>query len=285
MNRVSKDNPASVAAMPAAERQRLAVKDEPLLMVQWHRVLFLHFAVEPSIVQAHLPGPLDLELYQGQAIVSLVALTKRHFRPLAGAPLWTRCLSLLTEQRLFNVRSYVRHHGKPGAFFFWSWLSRPWSLPWPDQPLGLTCAFADSRYEHRHEAGDLRGVVAKGTASRFVYEAHMDPHAVFAPCPPASLAEFALEHTTGYFWHGGAGRVFHAEHPPWSQIAVNVRIKDHSLVTGKFPWLREARFLAAHYTPGFDEVRIGRPILLDPRARVSRPHQHHHGASAFFEMP
>jgi hypothetical protein len=97
------------------------------------------------------------------------------------------------------------------------------------------------------------------------------------------LAEFALEHATGYFWHRDAGRVFHAWHPPWTQIGVEVQIKDDSLVTRAFPWFGQARLLAAHYTPGFDEVRIGRPLPLDKTARPRRAH--HHGASAFFEMP
>src|SRR5262245_34863601 len=157
MNAVTTDNLASAVTAKAVERPWLTAKDKPLLVLQWHRVLFLHFEVEPNIVQAHLPGPFQLELYQSQAIVSLVALTKRHFRPAEGAPSWAGVLSLLEEQRLFNVRTYVRHQAVPGAFFFWSWLSRPWGLPMPDRPLGLTCAFAKSRYEHRHESGDLRG--------------------------------------------------------------------------------------------------------------------------------
>jgi hypothetical protein len=97
------------------------------------------------------------------------------------------------------------------------------------------------------------------------------------------LAEFALERATGYFWHREAGTVFHAWHPPWSQIAADVQIQDDSLVTRTFPWLGASRFLAAHYTPGFDEVQIGRPRRLNSRAR--NRHARHHRASALFEMP
>jgi uncharacterized protein YqjF (DUF2071 family) len=269
--------------MAAGQRLGLVSKGEPLLVLQWHRVLFFHFEVAPELVRAYLPEPFELELYQGKAIVSLVALTKRHFRPVTAAPLWTKILSLLTEQRLFNVRTYVRHRGERGAFFFWSWLSRPWGWPLPDRPLGLTCAFAKSHYDHRHETGELRGVVAKGTAARFAYQSRIDPRTVFAPCPAESLAEFTLEHVTGYFWHRHAGRVFRAWHPPWSQTAVETQITDNSLVLGSFPWLREARFIAAHYTPGFEKVVIERPVPLN--APLHARHGHHHGASAFFEMP
>jgi len=257
---------------------------EPLLVVEWHRVLFLHFAVEPHIVRAQLPPPFELELYQGKAVVSLVALTMHRFRPVPSAPLWTKLLWLLREQRMFNVRTYVRHRGEPGAFFFWSWLSRPWGLPLPDRPLGLSCAFAKSRSEQRDESGDLPGVVENAKAAmRFAYEARIDPLAVFAPCSPSSLAEFALERYTGYFWHRGGSRIFRAWHLPWMQSEANVTIKDNSLIIGAFPWFQTARFIRAHYAPGFPEVQIGRPVWLDPRARANRTH--HHGASGFFEMP
>jgi len=111
----------------------------------------------------------------------------------------------------------------------------------------------------------------------------MEPHAVFAPCPPGSLAEFALERYTGYFSHRGRGRVFRACHPPWLQAPVEVQIRDNSLVTETLPWLREAGLMEADYAPGFTEVRIGRPHPLDHPVRRTR--RHHHGASAFFEMP
>jgi len=284
MNGVSPNRLASAPMIEATERFPCPARFEPALIVQWHRVLFLHFEVEPAIVQAHLPMPFELALYNHRAIVSLVALTKRRFRPVASAPWWARLLPLIPEQRLFNVRTYVLHRGEPGAFFFWGWLSRPWGLPLPDRALGLTCAFARLRYEHQHESGELRGVVGKGTdGQRFAYEARMERPVAFAPCPAGSLAEFALERCTAYFWHRGMGRVFRAWHPPWLQATVQVRITDNSLVTAAFPWLRDACFVEANYTTGFAEVRIGRPLPVDNPVRGRRIR--HHGASAFFELP
>ena len=219
-------------------------------------------------------------------IVSLDALTKRHFRPTATAPVWARLLPLLAEQRFFNVRTYVRHREEPGAFFFWSWLSRPWNLPLPDQPLGLTCAFADSTYQHHHESGELRGVVsAKAGYERFAYAALSAPEKAFHPCPPGSLAEFALERYTGYYWHRGAGRVFRAWHPPWSQATVEAAIEEDGLVTRAFPWLREARLVETIYSPGFADVCLGRPRTLDTTSRNNRSQRPRHGARSFFEMP
>jgi len=235
-----------------------------VIVLEWHRVVFFHFALEPDVVQAALPLAFELELFDAKAVVSLVALTKRRFRPAASAPWWARLVPLIKEQRLFNVRTYVRHRGEPGAFFFWSWLSRPWGIALPARPLGLTCDFAESCYEHEHERGDLRGFVKKTEHARFAYQARMNPRDTFAPCPPGSLAEFALERYMGFFWHRGAGRVFRTWHQPWLQTTLNTQIDDNGLVVNAFPWLANARFVEAQYSPGVSDVRLSLPRSVLP---------------------
>jgi hypothetical protein len=41
---------------------------------------------------------------------------------------------------------------------------------------------------------------------------------------------------------------------------VEPRILDESLPAATGPWFRAARRIAAHYSPGFDEVGMGRPL-------------------------
>jgi uncharacterized protein len=279
-------------APDVAKRRLLAVPGEPLSIVQWWRVLFLNFAVDAAALRRELPPAFELELHDGRAIVSLVALTKRNFRSHPQSPLWARLFSVLPEQRLLNVRTYVRHRDEPGAFFFWSWLSRPFGLPLPDRPLGLTCAFAKSEYRHEQESSGLQGMVtAKG--KRFSYVGPATPAAQLAVCPAGSLSEFALERYTGYYWHRG-GRVFRAWHPAWLQTTVPVRINEDELIAERFPWFGEARFLEANYAPGFSEVWIGRPHPLakpmQPFASgeakgCTRGRRNRHGSSALFELP
>ena len=125
----------------------------------------------------------------------------RRFRANRVAPFWARLFAAVSEQRFFNLRTYVRHEDEPGAFFFWSWLSRPWGLPLPIRPLGLTCDFAGSEYHHEHEKGNLWGVVrGRARHGRFAYHGHIRPYQSFSPCIAGSLAEFALERFSGYFW-------------------------------------------------------------------------------------
>ncbi len=247
----------------AGKTRLLSIKGEPLVFAEWCRVLFLHYEIEPSVVNAQLPPSLGLELHQGKAIVSLVALTMRRFRANRVAPFWARLFAAVSEQRFFNLRTYVRHEDEPGAFFFWSWLSRPWGLPLPIRPLGLTCDFAGSEYHHEHEKGSLWGVVrGRARHGRFAYHGQIRPYQSFSPCIAGSLAEFALERFSGYFWHRGAGCVFRAWHDGWLQAPIEMEIEDDSLAVHAFPWLAQARFVEAQYAPGFDDVWIGRPHRL-----------------------
>jgi len=247
----------------AGKRRLLSIKGEPLVFAEWYRVLFLHYEIEPSVVNAQLPPSLGLELHQGKAIVSLVALTMRRFRANCAAPFWAQLFAAVSEQRFLNVRTYVRYGDEPGAFFFWSWLSRPWGLPLPTGPLGLTCDFAESEYHHEHERGGLWGVVrGRARCGRFAYRGQIEPHQSFGPCGAGSLAEFALERYSGYFWHRGAGCVFRAWHPGWLQAVVEIEIEERTLPVRAFSWLAEARFIGAHYAPGFDDVWVGRPHRL-----------------------
>ena len=247
----------------AGKRRLLSVKGEPLVFAEWHRVVFLHYEVEPSVVCARLPPCFELELHQGKAIVSLVALAMRRFRANRVAPCWAQLFATVSEQRFLNLRTYVRHDDESGAFFFWSWLSRPWGLPLPTRPLGLTCGFGVSEYHHDHEQGCLWGVVrGRAKCGRFAYHGRLQPHQGFGASSAGSLAEFALERFSGYFWHRGAGRVFRAWHPVWLQAPLEIEIEDDSLAVRAFPWFAEARFIEAQYAPGFDDVWIGRPHRL-----------------------
>jgi len=108
-----------------------AAKSEPLVRVEWRRVLFFQFEVDPAVAKMNLPAAFDLELHDGKAVISVVALTMRRFRRHAAGPFWARAFGALGEQRFLNLRTYVRHGGESGAFFFWSWLSRRGTCHWP----------------------------------------------------------------------------------------------------------------------------------------------------------
>jgi uncharacterized protein len=86
----------------------------PWIMTQtWNDLAFFHYAIEPSVLRALVPEPLTLDLYQGQAWLTVLPFHMNHVRP-PGIPA-VPGLSAFPE---INVRTYVTYGGKPGIYFF-----------------------------------------------------------------------------------------------------------------------------------------------------------------------
>jgi uncharacterized protein YqjF (DUF2071 family) len=90
----------------------LSLQSKGWIMAQtWKDVLFLHYQVEPKLLQGHVPFKLDE--YQGKGIISIVSFTMESIRfPfLPSVP----GLSKLNE---LNLRTYVDVDGVKGVYFF-----------------------------------------------------------------------------------------------------------------------------------------------------------------------
>ncbi len=263
-----------------AKRRIVHCKGDPFLFADWEQVMFLHFVVAPEVVQPLVPAPLELDLFQGNGCITLVALTMRHFLPCRlGSP--AGLLRPLSQQRFLNLRTYVRLGSEPGALFIWGWLSRPWRVPLPSALFGLPYTFASIEYGHRAEAGKFHGFVTEGT-NRFAYTATAKPGVMMSPCEPHSIAEFAMERYSGFFSRKHEARVFRTWHPSWMQIPTNACIEDDSLITSKFPWFKKAILTSANFAAGFEHVWLGRAHKLT-ESLVNRPSRH--VLSSFYEMP
>lgn len=83
----------------------------------WRHLLFLHWEFEPEVVQRLLPEGLEVDTFEGRAYVGLVPFAmgqvRPHFLPNLG-----RFGRWYEEFPELNVRTYVRHNGVPGVWFF-----------------------------------------------------------------------------------------------------------------------------------------------------------------------
>lgn len=87
---------------------------EPWVIWQeWSTLLFAHWALPPAAVRPHVPSPLELDTWEGEAWVGLVPFHLDEIRP-RFLPAFPR-VSRFPEM---NLRTYVRYGGKPGIWFF-----------------------------------------------------------------------------------------------------------------------------------------------------------------------
>src|SRR4051794_7493254 len=115
MLRTLSHRPAPALARTAPDRcgSRQAA-DEPLaktwrhvFVADWMNAVFIHFAIDPAVLQPFVPFALDLN--DGLAYVSLVAFTQRRIRPRWGGRAAAALSGPLATHPFLNVRTYVRH--------------------------------------------------------------------------------------------------------------------------------------------------------------------------------
>lgn len=86
---------------------------QPVGSQQWRNLLFVHWPVPAAAIRRLVPRQLDLDLYDGQAYVSLIPFLVTESRPL-GLPRLIASHFLET-----NLRTYVRGaDGQAGIYFF-----------------------------------------------------------------------------------------------------------------------------------------------------------------------
>lgn len=78
--------------------------------MQWLDLLFAHWPIAPEQVRPLIPPSLELDLWEGQAYVSVV--------PFRMSGVGTAFLPMGQAFAELNVRTYVRHGGRAGVWFF-----------------------------------------------------------------------------------------------------------------------------------------------------------------------
>src|SRR4028118_716880 len=85
----------------------LRPRERVVMRQRWEKLLFLHWAVEPQIVQAQLPSGLTVDTFDGQAYIGLVPFTMRGVRPV-----WSPSVPGISDFHECNVRTYVHVSGQ-----------------------------------------------------------------------------------------------------------------------------------------------------------------------------
>jgi uncharacterized protein YqjF (DUF2071 family) len=263
-----------------ARARMLSCKRDPVLFADWGDTLFLHYTLAPELIRPHIAEPFELELYEDQACVSVVAVTMKRFVPVrVFSSAWL--FRLVRCQKFLNVRTCVRFRNEPAALFLLGWLSNPIRVRLPLENL-LPCAFAHLEYDHPFESGNICGSAKTMNApdGSFDYRASLAPTLDFKPCPSGSLEEFAMERYTGLFSRGKHGKLFRVWHPPWLQQPIQATVENSSLIAKKFSWFEKAQLTAANFATGFKKVWLGHSRPASAKASPLNS-----VLSSFYELP
>ena len=79
---------------------------------EWNNAIFLHFRVELEELKQYVPKELEIDLFQSEPWISIVAFTMEKIRP-KNIP----AFSPISNFHEINIRTYVKMNNKTGVYF------------------------------------------------------------------------------------------------------------------------------------------------------------------------
>lgn len=160
---------------------------KPVMFQKWRDLLFLHWRVEPALIQATLPPGLFVDTFAGSAYLGLVPFFMRDIRPrfLPAVPGISNFLET-------NVRTYVYDkNGTPGVWFY-SLDASQWLA------VFVARTFFKLPYFHaRMKAARAAGVIQYETQRRHTQTSasvfHYQPQGSPSEAQPGTLEFFLVE--------------------------------------------------------------------------------------------
>ena len=198
--------------------------ESPWVMTQtWCDLLFAHWRIDPHLLRAKIPSQFPLDLFSGDAWISVVPFRMTNVGP-RGLP----TLPGISEFPELNVRTYVSVGDKPGVYFFsldaGNWLAvhaaRTFlNLPYHRAAMRVTPLAGAFAYESRR----LGDGVAEFAAT---YEPNGD---VFVPAA-GSLESFLTERYCLYnLDRRGVPYRLDIHHPRWSLQPAKARLTRNTM--------------------------------------------------------
>ncbi len=228
----------------------------------WRDLLFCHWAVPVEALRPHVPRPLEIDVMDGSAWVSLVA-----FRMARVRPRWFPPLPGVSNFLELNLRTYVRSSDKSGVFFLSihankrlavrvaRWFS---PLPYIHAPMSFW----------RRDAGFRFHCASSGRQGEAVFAANYTPASEVLLASRDPLSEWLLERYCLYVGDS-SGDLVHAEvhHEPWFVQNVDLEIASNSL--GFVTRLELPRTPdRMHFSTGVDALAWSFEPQINPKYRL-----------------
>lgn len=185
----------------------------------WRHLLFAHWSYEPAVVEALLPPHLrdhgvELDTFDGRAYVGLVPFQMQNLR-LRGLPR----IPTTANFPEINVRTYVRHRGRPAVWFFS--LDTPQVLPTLVARLAFRLPYCLARASVTVTGTDPGSILASSVERRWPDRARSTLAArIGEPATPSALSNFltarwGLVATAAVLGRPPAVWYGPIEHEPW----------------------------------------------------------------------
>ena len=185
--------------------------DRPFLTAEWRNLLMVNYAVEPTLLEPHVPAGTGLDMHQGTCYLSLVAFQFRNTRLLGMAIPFHHTFEEM------NLRCYVRRQvggeTRRAVVFIREVVPRRaialvaravYNEPYIALPMRSRIGGEPLRVEYSWRLGGLWHSVAASAAG------------AAAATAEGSQEQFITEHYWGYTRQRDGGTIeYRVEHPPW----------------------------------------------------------------------
>lgn len=222
-------------AHPITSAERPPRRGRAPVTFGWHDAAFLHWPVAAAPLERCLPAGVTLDLWHGEAWLSVVAFWMDRTRVL-GMPVASPRFAEL------NLRTYARQGDCAGVWFLSLDATSPAMVA-----AGRAIGFAYRRAAISLEATAVRSV-PRGHASVGSFEGAWT---LGGPKPPTPHEAWLAERYAAFAGRpGGAARVAPVRHDPWALRAIrDVVVTDAALVA---PWGAAGSPPVAFASPGVE---------------------------------
>ena len=181
-----------------------------MLKMRWVDLAFLHWRVPVDQIRPLVAGDVELDLFEGEAWLGITPFRMTRVRPTFSPPIPTA-----SDFPELNVRTYVRHGGRSGVWFFSLDAGSKLAVTTARAVVGLP--YMHAKMSHKR-AGESIEYASRRTHSgapaaefRATYRATGTP----MPSQPGTLVHWLTERYSLFVQHLGRLWRLDIEHQPW----------------------------------------------------------------------
>jgi uncharacterized protein len=214
---------------------------------KWRDLLFVHWDVPVDSLRALVPPQLELDLWQGRALVGVVPFAMQDVRPS-----WLPSLFALDFLET-NTRTYVTYRGRPGVYFFSLEAASLLAVKAARWGWGLPYFHASMTLERD---GDWIAYATKRRGAEAACTARYRPGTLLGPSPEGTLEYFLLERYLLFSLKRDVVYEGQVVHEPYPAQQVELASIEESLLRAA-GLERGATPCAVHYAAGVDVEVFG----------------------------